>query len=725
MQTATELSSDVLYAGHSLRALLLPDDFAELRFDREGGSVNKFDAQTVAELDEATRVLRGVPGLRGVLVTSGKAVFIVGADIAEFSDTFALPDAELMAYLKRSNAVFQRFEALDMPSVAAINGFALGGGLEFALAATHRVMADGAQVGLPEVGLGLLPGFGGTVRLPRIAGLGTALEWVTAGKPHGAQAAFDTGVADRICPAAELCCQALALLRHAAETGEWRTRRQKKLAAVALPQAEVDAAVLHATGSFLRQVPPSQPAARTGVELLGLAATLDAAQALLAESRAFATLAKSQAAASLTRIFLNDQLVKKLARGHARAGTSPAQVAVLGAGIMGGGIAWASAAKGIPVVLKDIAPAQLKVARAEVRRLLDRQVQSGKLDAAQAAKVAGAVTPQLDYTGFGGVNFLVEAVVESLGVKHAVLAEVEAVVPADAVIATNTSSLRVADIAAPLARPANVVGMHFFNPVPAMPLVEIVRGPRTSAAAVAQASAYAAAMGKTPLVVGDCPGFLVNRIFTAYVRSFLQLLADGADFEKVDAAMQACGWPMGPAHLEDVIGLGTGAHVNDTISSGYADRMPPLQGDALHALVKAGRLGRKNGKGFYSWAPDAAGRLKRAADPQARALVAALQPGGPREFEPQEIVDRLMLPLVIEAARALEEGVVATAAEVDMAMVLGLGFPRHLGGPLAYADWHGLAAMATLGERYGALGAAWQPTPAMQRMARAGTRFYG
>jgi 3-hydroxyacyl-CoA dehydrogenase / enoyl-CoA hydratase / 3-hydroxybutyryl-CoA epimerase / enoyl-CoA isomerase len=713
-----------LYDGGSLRVDTLPGGFAELCFDRQGGSVNKFDAQTVAELSEATQVLRATPGLRGVLVTSNKGVFIAGADIAEFRVTFALPDLELMDYLRRSNAVFERFEALEFPSVVAINGFALGGGLEFALAASYRVMARSAQVGLPEVGLGLLPGFGGTVRLPRVAGIARALEWVAGGKPHDAQAALEASVADRICEPDALRAEALALLEQAAASGEWRARRQHKLDPMEVSQVEADAAAQQAMERFARHTPRQQPAAHDGIALLARAARLDAAGAQLAESEAFARLARSQAAASLTRIFLSDQAVRKLGRQHGKGARVPALAAVLGAGIMGGGIAWASAAKGMPVRLKDIAQGALDVAAGEIRRLASRQVEAGRLDAAQAARVSDAVTPQLDDAGFGDIDFFVEAVVENLAVKHAVLARVESLAPAGAVIATNTSSLRVTDIASPLARPGNVVGMHFFNPVPAMPLVEIVRGEKTGAEAIARAAAYASAMGKIPLVVADCPGFLVNRIFTAYVRAFLQLLADGADFVKVDAAMRDCGWPMGPAQLEDVIGLDTGLHVNETISAGYAGRMPPLAHDALRALAGAGRLGQKNGLGFYRWTPGQSGRTRPMPDPQAHALVAALQPGGPREFEPAEIVDRLMLPLVIEAARALEEGVVPSAAEVDMAMLLGLGFPRHLGGPLAYADWHGLSAICATADRHAHLGEAWRPTSAMRAMAQKGARFH-
>ncbi|MDO9479914.1 MAG: 3-hydroxyacyl-CoA dehydrogenase family protein, partial [Hydrogenophaga sp.] len=280
-------------------------------------------------------------------------------------------------------------------------------------------------------------------------------------------------------------------------------------------------------------------------------------------------------------------------------------------------------------------------------------------------------------------------------------------------------------LAKALKRPENFVGMHFFNPVHMMPLVEVVRGSRSSDAAVSTAVGYAVAMGKTPIVVRDCPGFLVNRVLTAYMRGFLLLVADGADFVQVDRTMEAFGWPMGPAYLEDVVGMDTGSHVSDVISAGYPERMPHIEHDALRLMAREGRYGQKNGIGFYRYETDAQGKPRRSPAPDTPALLARLQPHGPRAFTDAEIVDRMMLPMVVEAVHALEEGVVGTAAELDTALQLGLGFPAYAGGPLQYADWLGLAEVVARCDRLApTLGAALQPTARMRAMAARGERFH-
>lgn len=375
--------------------------------------------------------------------------------------------------------------------------------------------------------------------------------------------------------------------------------------------------------------------------------------------------------------------------------------------------------------LKDIAQAQLDLGMGEAKKQLAKLVKSGRLTQDKADAVLASIVPGLDYQGFDQVDVVIEAVVENIKVKHAVLSELERVVRADAVIASNTSSLRIDDIAAPLRRPENFVGMHFFNPVPVMPLVEVIRGSKTSETAVSTAVGYAVAMGKTPIVVKDCPGFLVNRILTAYMRGFLQLVADGADFERVDQVMEAFGWPMGPAYLEDVVGIDTGSHVSDIISAGYAERMPHLQHDALRLMAQNKRYGQKNGVGFYRYETDPNGKPRRTAAADTRDLLATIQPQGLREFSDQEIVDRMMLPLIIEAAHALEDGVVASPVELDMALLLGIGFPAYLGGALKYADWLGIAEVNARAARYAELGRAYEPTARMRAMAAAGQRYHG
>jgi 3-hydroxyacyl-CoA dehydrogenase/enoyl-CoA hydratase/3-hydroxybutyryl-CoA epimerase/enoyl-CoA isomerase len=296
--------------------------------------------------------------------------------------------------------------------------------------------------------------------------------------------------------------------------------------------------------------------------------------------------------------------------------------------------------------------------------------------------------------------------------------------PGTAIIASNTSSLSIDSMAEGLAAPENFVGMHFFNPVPMMPLVEIVRGPRSSPAAVASAAGFGVALGKTPIVVRDCPGFLVNRIFAAYLVGYFRALRDGADFQDVDRVMEGFGWPMGPAYLQDVIGLDTLLKVVESITGGYGARMAVDFEIAPEVMVEQQRLGQKSGAGYYRYESDPKGRPKKIVDPQVPQLLSKLQPRGLQPFSGQEIVERLMLPMVIEAALCLEESVAGSAEEIDLACVLGLGFPRHAGGPLKYADWIGLRHVVERCDALASLGPLYAPTERMRRMAQSGERYF-
>ncbi|ROZ68810.1 fatty acid oxidation complex subunit alpha FadB [Ramlibacter sp. WS9] len=711
--------------GKSIQILDLGEGVLELRFDRENEAINKLDDRTLVEFEQAVAEIRNTPGVRGVLVSSAKDMFIAGADITEFGASFSRSPAAIAELAKEKNQGLIAFEDLAVPSVVAINGFALGGGLELALGASLRVMSSNSQIGLPEVNLGLFPGLGGTVRLSRIAGLPVALEWVCGGKPVKAAAALAAKVVDAVAEPAAVRDEALALLRRAmAGEVDWKAAQERKRQPVPMAAGVQSALFDEMRAKLIARAPRHQPAALMALDMMREAAVLPRAEALGREAAWFGEVARTQAAASLVQNFLNDQAVKKQARQLARQGQPVRQAAVLGAGIMGGGIAYTSVLKGVPVRLKDISQPQLDLGVAEVRKQLQRLVKGARKQPAEAESILATVKPQLDYAGFDEVDLTIEAVVENLQLKHTVLAELEQRVRPDAVIATNTSSLRIDDIAAPLKRPENFVGMHFFNPVPVMPLVEVIRGARTSDAAVAMAVGHCVAMGKTPIVVKDCPGFLVNRILTAYVSGFLQLINEGADFVKVDQVMEEFGWPMGPAYLQDVVGMDTSRHVSDVIGAGYPERLTPPPRNALRLMVEHGRLGQKSGSGFYKYEADAEGKPRRSTAQDTHALLATLQSDGPREFAPQEIVDRMMLPLMLEAARALEEGVVRTPAELDMALLLGVGLPAYLGGALKYADWLGLAEVVARADKLAPLGAVFHVTPRMREMAAGGETFY-
>lgn len=714
-----------MFQGNDIQMIRLDDEFVELRFNRGGEAINKLDARTMGEFREATALLASTSGVRGVLVTSAKDVFIAGADITEFGAMFQLSKDEIAAHTVASSQVLVQFEDLGIPTVAAINGFALGGGLELALAASLRVMSARARVGLPELKLGLFPALGGTVRLPRIANLAVAVDWILGARQWAAADALAAGVVDAVAEPDALRDVALALLRRAAN-GEvdWRARQRRKLVALAQPRQAVRALLDEAGGRAASAARKHQPAGAIVVEMMRRAVNADRTGALQLEAQAFGEVCHTQAASALVQTFLNEQAAKKRFREHARQARDVRNIAVVGAGIMGGGIAYTSALHGKPVRMKDINAAQLDAGMAEATAQLAREVKHGRVSQERASEVLRAIAAQLDNTGLDQVDLIIEAVVENLDVKRRVLADLERIAGASTLIASNTSSLRIDDIGAALERPENFVGMHFFNPVPAMALVEIIQGSKTSDAAVSAAVGFAVAIGKTPVVVKDCPGFLVNRIVTPYINGFLQLLADGADFEQVDRVMEAFGWPMGPALLQDVVGMDTSTHVSDVISAGYPHRIRNVERDAMKLMVENRRYGQKSGEGFYRYERDDKGRLQKKTSPDAHALVARIQPHARPEITESEIIERMMLPMLVESATALEDGVVATPGQLDMALKLGLGFPAYAGGPMKYSDWLGMAHVVALCDKYAALGPSYRASPRMREMAARGERYY-
>jgi 3-hydroxyacyl-CoA dehydrogenase/enoyl-CoA hydratase/3-hydroxybutyryl-CoA epimerase/enoyl-CoA isomerase len=708
-----------MFQGETIRLQLIEAGVVELCFDRRDGSINKLDVTTVEELGAATEELYRSEGLRGVLVTSVKSGFIVGADIFEFTQLFARPEDEIAAHIAGQNAVFRRFEDLGVPIVTAINGVALGGGLEMALASDCRVAAETAQVGLPEVKLGLFPGFGGTVRLPRLTSAAVAIEWICSGKSHSAAQAAAEGVVDEVTTPGQLRSAALARLEALIASGDWRASRVRRHGPF-----PPDPGAFGEARARLEKDSPLQPAALEAVKLMESCAALGRDPALDREHRAFARIARTQAAASLVQLFVSEQRVKGKAKSYGKQATSVRRVGVVGAGIMGGGIAYTCASRGFPAVMKDIAAKALEQGMAEARKLLEKQVRAGRLAADQMEAALSTIHPQLDYADFGSLDLVIEAVVENMEVKKRVLSEIEQRTGGSAVIASNTSSLSIESMAAGLARPENFLGLHFFNPVPVMPLVEVVRGSRTSAIALASAVGYAAALGKTPIVVRDCPGFLVNRILTAYLLGGFRAMREGADFRVMDQVMESFGWPMGPAYLQDVIGLDTLLRVVEVISAGYPRRMAFDFPIAPGLLLESGRLGQKGGTGYYRYEADPKGKPKKLPDAEACALLASLQAPGARPLEAQEIIDRLMLPMIIEASLCLEQGVADSPEEIDLALVLGLGFPRYAGGPLKYADWLGLKRVLERCDAYASLGSLYAPTERMRSMARAGERYF-
>ncbi|SOC04540.1 3-hydroxyacyl-CoA dehydrogenase/enoyl-CoA hydratase/3-hydroxybutyryl-CoA epimerase/enoyl-CoA isomerase [Alloalcanivorax xenomutans] len=714
----------MIYQGNAVSVQLLDDGIAELKFDLQGESVNKFNRATLEDFQKAIDAIKGSDQIKGLIVTSGKKVFIVGADITEFTEMFAQEEAEIAKWSREANNIFSAFEDLDIPKVVAINGFAMGGGLEMCLVCDFRVMSEQAQIGLPEVKLGIFPAFGGTVRMPRLVGVDNAVEWIATGAQQKPEKALKDGVVDAVVKHDDLHNAAIDLVKQClAGKIDFRAKRQEKLEPLKLPPMENMMAFQTCTAMVMQQAGKNYPAPVEAVKVMQKAAGMKREEALDVEAQGFAKVAKTPQATALVGLFLADQQVKKVNGKVAKTAKDIQQAAVLGAGIMGGGIAFQSALKGTPIIMKDIADKALDLGMNEASKLLAKRVAKGKMDAAKMGKVLSSIRPTLNYGDFENVNVIVEAVVENTKVKQAVLAEVEEKVADGTILASNTSTISITKLAEALKKPENFGGMHFFNPVHMMPLVEVIRGEKTSDETIATLVAYAQKMGKNPIVVNDCPGFLVNRVLFPYFAGFGMLVRDGADFQQVDKVMQKFGWPMGPAYLLDVVGIDTGVHAAKVMAEGFPDRMQHDFKDPTEIMFENERYGQKNGIGFYRYEQDKKGKPKKVADEGSYELLKPMA-AERKEFDAEEIIARMMIPMCTETVRCLEDNIVGSAAEADMAMIYGIGFPPFRGGPLRYIDSIGTKAFADLCDKYAHLGALYEAPQMLKDKAAKGESFF-
>lgn len=715
----------MLMDGQTIRVQAVDGGIYEIIFDLKGDSINTLSQQALQELREAITLVQQSSDVKGVLFSSAKDCFIVGADITEFNQMFEHEEAFIVEHLTGLQSLFNEIEDLPVPTVTAVNGVALGGGFELALSTDYRVMGDKAKVGLPEVKLGIYPGWGGTVRLPRLIGIDNANEWICSGAEKRPDAALKDGAVDAVVPTENVRASALDLLEKCiAGKFDYQARREEKTSAVKLNTIEQMMAFESAKGVIGAKAGPHYPAPMQALKTIQKACTMKRDQALEVEAKGFAKLARNEVTRSLVGLFLKDQYVKKVSKKYEEQGTPVKQAAVLGAGIMGGGVAYQSAVKGTPILMKDINTAALQLGLDEANKLLGKQLKRGRLDAEKMAQTINRITPTLSYGDFNRVDLVVEAVVENIKVKQAVLAEVEDHISEDAILTSNTSTISINELAKSLKRPENFCGMHFFNPVHLMPLVEVIRGEKTSEAAIARTVSYAKAMGKTPIVVNDCPGFLVNRILFPYFGGFAALLKDGADFLQVDKVMERFGWPMGPAYLLDVVGVDTAHHADRVMAAGFPDRMEHEGENAIDRMYSLERYGQKNSKGFYQYELDRRGKPKKIVDEEVPGLLKGVV-GEATDFSDEEIIARMMIPLCIETVRCLEDGIVDSPAEADMGLIYGIGFPPFRGGALHYLDQMGLAAFCELAAQYEHLGPLYQPTERMKEMAAAGETYFG
>ena len=698
------------------------DGLAVLTFDLPGEKVNKFSREVFTELAEVLVRLAREPRVRGLLIRSGKPdVFIAGADIKEFVN---LSPADAVEGVRRGQALFEQLAHLSFPTVAAINGICLGGGTELALACDYRLMSDSpkAKIGLPEVRLGIFPAWGGSTRLPRLVGLQAALNLILTGKQLDAKRAKRIGLVDEAVPAAIFEDWSRSFARGKLGSAKPRSRRKAMSAAEwALEGNPLGRRILFrkARESVLDQTGGHYPAPLEALAVIEESYGRPVEAGLEAEARRIRNVFGGEVQKNLLAIFFMTEEVKK-ETGVSDPTVKPREVrrvGVLGAGLMGGGIAQLVADKGIPARMKDIDPKALAHGFATAASLWREAIKKRRLKPREMDAKMALLSGTLEYTGFARCEVTIEAVVEKLAVKRAVLADWEGVVPASAIFASNTSTLPITEIAAGAKEPGRVVGMHFFNPVHRMPLVEVIRGRGTSDETVATVFALAKTLGKTPVVVRDSPGFLVNRILAPYLSEAVRLVKEGCRIEDVDGAMTAFGMPVGPLALLDDIGLDVAVKAGEVLQAAFPERMQP-SGD--EALVAMGRLGRKNGKGFYEYESGRRGK------PSADAYAALRVPAPERSSVPLDVIaERLLLPMVNEAAYCLEEDVVSGPGKLDLAMIFGTGFPPFRGGLLRHADAlkadRVLARLSDLSERFGPR---FTPAQTIRRLAGAGEGFY-
>lgn len=707
---------------------LSSDGVAWLVFDTPESRVNLLTASTMERLDQMLgEVENGVAAgtIRALIVRSGKpGTFIAGADVAEIADV--RDPAVGTAAAREGQGVFRRIELLRAPTIAAIDGICLGGGTELILACGHRVASNGddTRFGLPEVRLGILPGFGGTVRLPRLIGLQESLGMILTGSQVNARKALRIGLVDEIMHPAVLYDRAARLALELADDPGARKRHgrsERKLRDRLLDRTGPGRALVlsQARRKVMKETRGHYPAPLAILDTV--AKTIDAPldRAFEREAEALGRLIATPESKNLVHVFhLMEGAKKKAPRGVDAGPTDP--VAVIGAGVMGGGIAQLAAAKGLTVRLKDIRADAIGHGLRHAQELFDRAVRRRRMNRREAAQAMNRIAPTLDYHGLGRTAVVIEAVVERMDVKQSVLAEVESHVGDDAVLSTNTSTLSVTTMQSALRRPARFCGMHFFNPVHRMPLVEVIRGEQTDDVAIARVFSLARQLGKTPLIVYDGPGFLVNRVLSPYLNEAGFLLGEGASIESIDAALLDFGMPMGPLRLLDEVGLDVARHAAAVLHDAFGERMRPAP--ALEALAGTGLLGRKGGRGFYLYEND----RQTGVNEEVYGQLAGAVPSDRVGVAPERIRDRCTLAMVNEAARVLADGIVATAGDVDLGMITGTGFPPFRGGLLRWADTIGsrdlLARLEGLEREFGDR---FAPAPFIREMAAEDRGFYG
>lgn len=707
------------------------EGIATVWFDTPGKKVNLLSPKMLDQIEHVLQEISANPAVKAVIFASRKEDnFIAGADLTSMvSDSFDLEKA--VAFGKRGRELFQRIAELEIPTIACIHGSCLGGGLELSLACDYRIASNHpkTKLGLPEVQLGILPAWGGVSRLPRILPLPAALDLMLTGKQIPAKKARSLGLV-HLAPPHELLFETAQKLARDILAGQSNLSTKapkislldKALSNLAVGQNLV---FKQARKGVLEKSKGFYPSPLKILETVQNSLNLPLYEAFKHEGEAFRYLLERSETANLMNLFFINQDLNKIPEleGKQIKSRKVKMIGVLGAGYMGAGIAQISNAKDIDIRLKDVSYPALLNGFKSIQKTYDGLIKRKRLNAKQVADKMRRITPTIDYSGFQHCDLVIEAVVEKMEVKKAVFQELEKHIGAQTILATNTSALSINEMAAATSRPDRFIGLHFFGPVHKMPLVEVILGEQTSLETLATALGYVRSIGKTPVVIRkDLPGFVVNRILALYGNEACLLLEEGADLSTIDRLMTDFGMPMGIFEVIDLAGIDIAWHTAQTVKTLFEQRPGFVMSTVMERLFKDQRLGQKNGKGFYIHT----GKEPIPDHRYVQQVIQELRPEAEkRNITGEEIRDRLVLSILNESALCLQEGLVARAGEIDMAMLMGTGFPPFRGGPLRLIDQQGIQFIVNQLEYYAETrGERFAPCQLLKEMAAAGKKFY-
>ncbi|AIA25292.1 fatty acid oxidation complex subunit alpha FadJ [Kosakonia sacchari] len=694
-----------------------PDNVAVVAIDVPNEKMNTLKAEFATDVRAILKQIRDNKALRGVVFISAKPDnFIAGADINMIARCQTAKEAEDLA--RQGQQLMAEIHALPIPVVAAINGPCLGGGLELALACHRRICTNDAKtvLGLPEVQLGLLPGSGGTQRLPRLIGVSTALEMILTGKQLRPRQALKVGLVDDVVPPSILLDAAVGLVSQGRPASRHLPVRERILAGP-LGRTLLFRMVAKQTE---QKIQGNYPAASRILSVIETGLAQGRSSGYDAEARAFGQLAMTPQSQALRHLFFTSTDIKKDPGSAVEPGPLNS-VGVLGGGLMGGGIAFVTASKGgVPVRIKDINAKGINHALKYSWQQLDKKVRRRYLKPAERDSQMAKISGSLDYRGFAHRDLVIEAVFEDLALKQKMVGEVEANCAAHTIFASNTSSLPIGDIAANATRPEKVIGLHFFSPVEKMPLVEVIPHAGTDEQTIATTVKLAKKQGKTPIVVADKAGFYVNRILAPYINEAMRLLSEGQRIETIDQALVKFGFPVGPIQLLDEVGIDTGTKIIPVLEAAYGERFS-APASVVNAILNDDRKGRKNERGFYLY-PAKGRKSKKQPDPSIYRLIGV---SDGTQLPSQQIAERCVMLMLNEAARCFDEQVIRSARDGDVGAVFGIGFPPFLGGPFHYMDALGVSeVVATLQRLQAQYGERFAPCEPLLRMAEQGVTFW-